>query len=478
MKKRRFTSRKSKKTLYGLVLLFGDLIFLSAAFFLAFYLRFYSDPTIEQFYRDYIAYSALAIIIIIIIFYFTRLYSWDYRYRGSGQNTKLFLGMTAGIALMVIIGYTIQTYSFSRLWVGYFYLFSIVFITIFRFLNDKFFYMSIKRSRNFSRTLIIGAGEDANRIRKTFNDDLYNDMEVVGIIDKKEIIDREKENLGDYRIVGYLENIKDTIMENKIHTLVISGRQYQYYEILDIIEALKGMDVLIMMFPGFFEFSINRMESREVSGIPLLHIANIGFFGHSLFIKNLFDYVLGFIFFMVFIPIYLIVALMIKIDSRGPVFYRQKRITKDGREFLMYKFRTMIVDADKMLDKLKEENEADGLLFKIKKDPRITRAGKFLRRFSIDELPQIINVLKGELSLIGPRPPLPVEVGEYKKWHRKRLNVKQGITGLWQVAGRSELGFEEGIKLDLYYIQNWSIGMDIKILLKTIPAIISRRGAY
>lgn len=181
---------------------------------------------------------------------------------------------------------------------------------------------------------------------------------------------------------------------------------------------------------------------------------------------------------MIFIPIYLAVALMIKIDSKGPVFYRQKRVTKDGKEFLMYKFRTMVVDADRMLEKLKEENEADGLLFKIKKDPRITRAGRLLRRLSIDEVPQIINVLKGELSLIGPRPPLPEEVREYKKWHRKRMNVKQGITGLWQVAGRSELGFEEGIKLDLYYIQNWSIGMDIKILLKTIPAIISRRGAY
>ncbi|GAI06622.1 unnamed protein product, partial [marine sediment metagenome] len=161
-----------------------------------------------------------------------------------------------------------------------------------------------------------------------------------------------------------------------------------------------------------------------------------------------------------------------------PVFYKQKRITKDGKEFYMYKFRTMVVGADKELNQIRDKNEADGLLFKIKKDPRITRVGRIIRRSSIDEIPQIINVLKGELSLIGPRPPLPEEVKKYKKWHGKRLNVKQGITGLWQVTGRSELGFEEGIKLDLYYIQNWSIGMDIKILLKTIPAVLSRRGAY
>jgi len=232
------------------------------------------------------------------------------------------------------------------------------------------------------------------------------------------------------------------------------------------------------MFPGFFEFSIHRMESREVSGIPLVHVVNIGFFGFNLFVKDVFDYVLGSIFFIIFIPIYLVVGPLIKIDSKGPIFYKQNRITKDGKQFNMYKFRTMVVGADKTVGKLKHRNEADGLLFKVKDDPRITKVGKLLRRLSIDEIPQIINVLRGELSLVGPRPPLSEEVKKYKKWYMKRLNVKQGITGLWQVMGRSELGFEEGIKLDLYYIQNWSIGMDFKILLKTIPAIFSRKGAY
>ena len=379
---------------------------------------------------------------------------------------------------MIIIGFTFQTFNFSRLWIGYSYIFSIAFLILFRIIFDRVFYYFIKKSSSFSRTLIIGIGEDANRIKKTFNEDKYNDMEVIGIIDNREKIKKEKDRLGDYEVVGYVDNIRDIISKNGIQTIIISGKSFHYYEILDIIEVIKGMDVLILMFPGFFEFSINRMESREVSGIPLIHIANIGFFGFNLFIKNIFDYVLGTIFFIFFIPIYAIVGVLIKINSRGPVFYKQKRITKNGKEFYMYKFRTMILDADKMLSKLKDENEADGLLFKIKKDPRITRIGKMLRRLSIDEIPQIINVLRGEISIIGPRPPLPEEVKEYREWYKRRLNVKQGITGLWQVTGRSELGFEEGIKLDLYYIQNWSIGMDFKILLKTIPAIFSRRGAY
>lgn len=480
----KFSTRKSKKLLYGSFLAFFDLILLSCSFFLAFYLRFLADPNIRPFYAkydfyiEYINYSILSILLILFLSFITRIYSWDYRYRGAGHNTKLFINITFGLFFMIIAGFSFQTFNFSRLWIGYSYIFTVISLILFRIIFDKVLYYYIKKSRNFSRTLIIGTGEDANRIKKTFNEDKYNDIEIIGIVDKKEEIEKNRRSLSGYEVIGYVNDIKDIISENKIETIIISGRSFHYYEVLNIIEAIKGMDVLILMFPGFFEFSISRMESREISGIPLIHIANIGFFGFNLFVKNLFDYVLGSIIFIFFIPIYLIVGFIIKVGSKGPVFYKQKRITKDGKKFYMYKFRTMIVDADKELNQIRDKNEADGLLFKIKKDPRITRVGRIIRRLSIDEIPQIINVLKGELSLIGPRPPLPEEVKKYKKWHGKRLNVKQGITGLWQVTGRSELGFEEGIKLDLYYIQNWSIGMDIKILLKTIPAVLSRRGAY
>jgi len=478
------TTRRSKKVTYGLVLSITDLFLLFLSFYFAFYVRFISNPEIEPFYNkydffiSYINYSILSVALILFLNFISRVYNWDYRYRGAGLNTKLFTNITFGLFFMIIVGFTFQTFNFSRLWVGLSYIFSIALLVVFRLIFDKVFYSYIRKNRNFSRTLIIGLGEDANRIKKTFNDDKYNDMYVVGIVDSKEKIDKEKGILKNYEVMGYLENIKEIILKHDIQTIIISGKAFYYYEILDIVEIVKVMDILILMFPGFFEFSISRMETREISGIPLIHVANIGFFGFNLFLKNLFDYVLGLIFFIFFIPIYVIVAVLIKLNSKGPVFYKQKRVTKEGALFYMYKFRTMVVGADKMLDDLKKYNEADGLLFKIKNDPRITKVGRILRRLSIDEVPQIINVLRGELSLVGPRPPLPEEVEKYSKWHRKRLNVKQGITGLWQVAGRSELGFEEGIKLDLYYIQNWSITMDLKILLKTVPAIFSRRGAY
>ena len=273
-------------------------------------------------------------------------------------------------------------------------------------------------------------------------------------------------------------NQKAIIYANNIQRVIISSPEFKYFEILEILEDLKTLDVTVLLFPGFFEFSLRRLSVREIGGVPLMQVSNIGFFGVNLFLKNLIDYVLGSIIFIIFIPIYLFVGMLIKIDSKGPVFFEQKRMTKECRIFYMYKFRTMYVDAEKRLKDLMKYNEADGPLFKMKNDPRITRVGRFLRKFSIDELPQIINVLKGELSLVGPRPPIPSEVEKYDEWEMKRMNVKQGITGLWQISGRSDLSFEEMARLDLYYIQNWSIEMDIKIIIKTIPTVLFGKGAY
>ena len=169
---------------------------------------------------------------------------------------------------------------------------------------------------------------------------------------------------------------------------------------------------------------------------------------------------------------------MIKLDSRGPVLFRQVRIGQDGREFGVYKFRTMVTNADALLAELAGRNETDGLLFKIRDDPRVTRTGRFLRKWSLDELPQLLNVLLGHMSLVGPRPPLPSEVARYSGDVRRRLLVKPGMTGLWQVSGRSDLPWEDGVRLDLYYVENWSLAADISILWKTVGAVLGSRGAY
>jgi len=178
------------------------------------------------------------------------------------------------------------------------------------------------------------------------------------------------------------------------------------------------------------------------------------------------------------LPLMVAIAIAVKVDSRGPVFFRQTRVGQGGREFDVYKFRSMVVDADRMLDHLAQHNETDGLMFKMRRDPRVTRVGRFLRKWSLDELPQLFNVLLGHMSLVGPRPPLPSEVAQYSGDVRRRLLVKPGMTGLWQVSGRSDLSWEDGIRLDLYYVENWSLAADLSILWKTAGAVLKGRGAY
>ncbi|MDP2806988.1 MAG: sugar transferase, partial [bacterium] len=177
-------------------------------------------------------------------------------------------------------------------------------------------------------------------------------------------------------------------------------------------------------------------------------------------------------------PVFGLTAILIKLDSPGPVFFRQIRLGEGGREFKLFKFRTMFLGAEKNKHRLMEQNEADGPIFKIRNDPRITPVGRWLRRLSLDELPQLINVFSGEMSLVGPRPPLPAEVAQYKEWHKRRLEGPQGMTGLWQVSGRSELSFEEMVLLDIYYLEHGSPALDAEILFKTVPAVILGGGAY
>ncbi len=475
--------RSKKKLVYGLLLVISDIVFLALSYYISYYLRFFTTlfgenrPTYSL-DVNYVFYSVIFIGSAIFIFFLLRIYNWDNIYRGSGYYSKVFNGIIINIVIIIITGYLLETFSFSRFWIGLLFFVSIFLIFLSRFIFEAITHKLIRKWDLSSKTLIIGIGENSKRVEDSLSKSKIYNFKILGYIEKKDKIKANEKYSSSFLILGYLEDLRKIVIKNNIQRLIISSMEYRYDEILDMLEDLKGLDVSLLIFPGFFEFSVKRMSMREISGVPLMQISNVGFFGINLFYKNVIDYLLGAILFIVFMPIYLIVGLAIKLDSRGPVFYKQKRFTKNYKEFYMYKFRSMHIDADKRLKELKKYNESDGPLFKMKNDPRTTRVGRFLRKFSIDEIPQILNVLKGELSLVGPRPAIPSEVKKYAEWETKRLNVKQGITGLWQVSGRSELRFEEMIRLDLYYIQNWSISLDIKILVKTIPVALFGRGAY
>jgi exopolysaccharide biosynthesis polyprenyl glycosylphosphotransferase len=475
--------RFNKKIVYGIFLIISDAIFLALSFYFSYFLRFKTGAIAELnktyfIEKNYFFYSLVFIVASILIFFIFNLYDRDRIYKGSGYYSRLFRVVFINIIVIIFVGYIFEQFTFSRKWILLLALFNLVLVFFGRFSVEIITQKLIKKYGIIPRTLIVGIGENARRIENSLKKYSKENDIILGHVDRKQRIDKDKQYSKAFTILGYLENLKEIIYKNNIQRVIISSPEFKYDEILDILEKLKGLDITVLLFPGFFEFSLRRLSVREIGGVPLMQVANIGFFGINLFLKNLIDYVLGVILFIFFILIYLVVGFMIKINSKGPVFFKQKRMTKDCKIFHMYKFRTMYIDAEERLKELAKCNEADGPLFKMKNDPRITKVGRFLRRFSIDEIPQIINVLKGDLSLVGPRPPLPVEVQKYNDWEIKRMNVKQGLTGLWQVSGRSDLSFEEMARLDLYYIQNWSIEMDIKIIIKTIPTMLFGKGAY
>ena len=241
---------------------------------------------------------------------------------------------------------------------------------------------------------------------------------------------------------------------------------------------LEGSGVDLVVAPALTDVAGPRIHIRPVSGLPLLHVEEPEFSGVRRVLKGSVDRGGAIAALLVLLPLLLAIAVCIRLTSRGPALFVQERVGTDGRTFRMYKFRSMFLDAEQRLADLKDRNESDGVLFKMRDDPRVTPVGKWLRRFSLDELPQLINVATGTMSLVGPRPPLETEVRQYERDVRRRLLVKPGLTGLWQISGRSDLSWEESVRLDLHYVENWSLALDVLILWKTAFAVLSRRGAY
>lgn len=241
---------------------------------------------------------------------------------------------------------------------------------------------------------------------------------------------------------------------------------------------MEGTGMQLVVAPGLTTVAGPRVHTRPLTGLPLLCIEEPSFTGAGRVAKRAFDLLCALAVTVVLAPLLVVVAVLIRLDSPGPVFHRQRRIGRHGKEFRIWKLRTMILDAEERRRDLAAHNESDGPLFKIRDDPRVTRLGRVLRRYSIDELPQVVNVLAGQMSLVGPRPPLPDEVRCYGKDTRRRLLVKPGITGLWQISGRADLRWRDGLELDLYYVENWSFTTDLVILWKTARVVVRGMGAY
>ena len=277
-------------------------------------------------------------------------------------------------------------------------------------------------------------------------------------------------------VVGGAEDIDRVVDEVGADTVAVAGRGGEPGMLRRLGWSLEGRTIDLLVAPALTDVAGPRLSVRPIEAVPLLEVEEPQFVGPKRVVKNIFDRVLGsFALLLLAVPMALL-ALAVRVTSRGPAFFRQTRVGRGGHEFAIWKFRTMVTGAELM--PAPEVNDADGLLFKLRADPRVTSVGRFLRRWSLDELPQLWNVLRGDMSLVGPRPPVPGEVAGYGDDVRRRMHVKPGLSGLWQVSGRSDLPWEDYVRLDLYYVENWSVSLDLLIMGRTLLAVVRGRGAY
>ncbi|MEV0381952.1 sugar transferase [Nonomuraea sp. NPDC050643] len=402
-----------------------------------------------------------------------------YRQRANGEGTEEFKAVfNGGVGLMAavaIMAYATQT-AIARSFVMAMLPLALVATLYFRYKMRK----RLHRRRavgDYMRSVIaVGHRESILDLVMQFRRQPYHGMRVVGACLPENAMDLDVDGVP---VLGSFGDVAGVVERQQADAVaVLACPELDGAALRRLAWSLETARTDLFVAPALLDVAGPRISIRPVAGMPLLHVEHPEFDGTKQIAKAVFDRLMAAGALLLLAPPLLVIALVIRLTSPGPALFRQIRVGKSGREFRVVKFRTMVADAERLKGSLLEANEFDGVLFKIRNDPRITRVGAFLRKYSLDELPQLLNVLRGEMSLVGPRPPLPEEVGKYGTDVRRRLVVKPGMTGLWQVSGRSDLTWEESVRLDLRYVENWSLILDLQILWKTWSVVTRGEGAY
>lgn len=383
--------------------------------------------------------------------------------------------VSLGIGLFILMSFLFKLVFVARTFVILFAVTQFVFLLTSRMIVDSLLRYTRRHGGDAHRVVIVGTGERAVEFAHNLRDRAPMRVEILGFVsvpgDEAQMEARPQ--LG---FVGSLDSILDRLAVDEV-VFAVPGRQPETYK-----EALaacddRGVDVLLTLPPQVSTDAKMEIAAMSGVGLPMLGLRRTPTSEFQLAVKRAIDLVGGMVGLLLVTPILIATAIAIRAESKGPVLFRQVRAGRNGRKFTMYKFRSMVIDAEAKRAELLHLNEMGGPVFKITRDPRITRVGRFIRKTSIDELPQLFNIVMGDMSLVGPRPPLPSEVEDYEAWQRRRLSVKPGLTGLWQVSGRNQIDFEEWMQLDLKYIDTWTIWLDVKIILQTVPVVLFRKGA-
>jgi exopolysaccharide biosynthesis polyprenyl glycosylphosphotransferase len=382
--------------------------------------------------------------------------------------TALSVAAWSVLVLMAVVAGSTDSLGFIAVFWG----FEVLAVPGCRAVGRAAFWQSPRLSE---RTLIVGAGAVGHLLGEKIAKHPEYNLKLVGYLDDGEPFGATKPPA---RVVGRLEDLNDVVDGYHVTRVIIAFSRARHQQILDVVRACADRGVRVNIVPRLFEILSSRTAMDDVEGIPLLDVAHVEMSRFNMVVKRAFDLLAGAVLTVIALPLIGLLAVAIKLDSRGPVFFTQERMGRGGREFRIFKLRSMHLDAEQLRYDLADQNEYSGPMFKIRSDPRLTRVGAVLRKWSLDEVPQLFNVLRGEMSLVGPRPLWVDEAARCRGWTKKRLDITPGITGLWQVTGRNDVPFDEMVKLDYMYVTGWTLGWDIKLLLETIPAVLGRRGAY
>ena len=469
--------------IFILSLLIVDVIMMVCAFLLAYLVRFEMNVVLFHLWvtPSFQFYLRLMLVLVptwLAIFAIKGLYTKENLLGGTKEYSSLFSSVTTGMILVIAFGFLVPDFYLARAWLLMAWFFSFVMLFGGRFLLRRIVYFLRTRGYFLAPAVIVGANEEGLMIAEQLLQWRTSGFNVLGFVDKKvkpgTIIYR---NL---KCIGNMDQLDEVLQEYKVEELILASSAISSRDKMVDIFKQYGFDkgINVRFSSGLYEIVTTGLTVNQFAYVPLVGVNPVRLTGVDLFVKSLMDISLTIPGLILISPVLLIIAILVKVDSPGPILHRRRVVGVNGREFDALKFRTMRTNGDEILEQYPELKEELSENHKLKNDPRITRIGHFLRKYSLDEFPQLFNVLKGDMTLVGPRMITKAEMDKYQKWDLNLLTVRPGITGLWQISGRSNISYEERVRLDMYYIRNWTIWLDIQLLLQTIPAVIKGKGAY
>lgn len=475
-------ARRVPARLWAPLLVVSDGVLIFLAFFTAYALRYRAqlfiavDPAFQLPLTSYLPQVLLLVLFLLVAYRFSGVYPYQPGRSWVEETWRIATATTAGVIILIAVNLIFRPMLYSRL----VFLYTAILVTLYLGISRLLIMMARAHLRQYDigvrRVLLIGAGDVGRMVMRTLAARPDYGWKLIGFLDDNPA--KSRTDVGRFKALGPVDKAPEVMAAYNIQSVIICLPWQTHRTIQRLLRECEQMKVDAYVVPDLFQLTKNQMKVHELNGIPLISTRDISIQGWNLVFKRTFDLIVGSLMALLALPLLVVIAVAIRLDTPGPILFKQVRVGKNGKEFVCYKFRSMVDNADELRSQLADLNESTGPLFKIRNDPRLTRVGRFIRRYSLDELPQLYNVLRGEMSLIGPRPNLPEEVVQYQEWMKKRLSVSPGLTGLWQVSGRSDLTFDEMVLLDIYYVENWSIGLDISILLRSAPAVLRATGAY